>query len=225
MIQDFSFSRFSIRLGEHRISTIKDCNNANDPSTCSDFKFEDIRIDSIIVHEDYNSTAQGNDIALVRLSRDVEITKDRIHIRTICLPVDESQQIDNVDPKDKYLTIAGWGFTEFVERMSDVLIKANVSYLPQDGCSTKYEEFNKLYPKLRVNILDSQMCAGGNERVDTCNGDSGTPIVGLANLGRKSRMFAQGIVSYGVKCSIKKPFPGVYTRVSKYIKWILDNIA
>lgn len=146
------------------------------------------------------------------------------HIKTICLPVEDSQQIDNLDADSRVLTIAGWGFTEYKKNMSDVLMKATVPYLPQPACIAAYTNKMKIYSSIRVRIRDTHMCAGGVGRVDTCRGDSGSALTGFADLGDKPRIFLHGVVSMGVDCSIGEAFPGVYTRVSKFIGWILDNM-
>jgi secreted trypsin-like serine protease len=58
-------------------------------------------------------------------------------------------------------------------------------------------------------------------------GDSGSGLIGnvLDKTKNKDLFFQHGIVSIGVDCSRSEPFPGIYTRVSKYIKWILDNMS
>ncbi|CRL05909.1 CLUMA_CG019129, isoform A [Clunio marinus] len=219
------YNLFSVRIGEHTISKDIDCNNYKDNSTCSDLPVEDIEIESIISHKDFNNENMINDIALIRLSRDVELSKKRINVRTICLPVEESQQIDNIHDEFLNLTIAGWGLTENDRKQSDVLIKAKVPYLSNPSCIKIYDIKKRNYSTLKIEIKDSHMCAGGIERVDTCRGDSGSALMGVADLGNFSRIFQHGIVSMGVKCSQVEPFPGIYTRVSKFITWILDNMT
>jgi secreted trypsin-like serine protease len=54
-------------------------------------------------------------------------------------------------------------------------------------------------------------------------------MTGLAQLQidkPNKRNFLHGIISYGVKCTStdRETFPGVYTRVSSYLEWILDNM-
>lgn len=59
----------------------------------------------------------------------------------------------------------------------------------------------------------------------SCKGDSGGPLQGFAhNNKNKLKFFQHGIVSYGVDCSYDISLPGRYTKVSKYMDWILDNI-
>lgn len=78
--------------------------------------------------------------------------------------------------------------------------------------------------KRTVRITASQMCAGGEKGVDSCKGDSGGPLVYPASV-RGTQMVQFGIVSLGVAtCTSTNTFPGIYVRVSHYMKWILDNI-
>ena len=70
------------------------------------------------------------------------------------------------------------------------------------------------------NIGDDVLCAGmptGGQ--DSCQGDSGGPL--LVQLPNR-RWVVIGIVSWGVKCGIDNR-PGVYTRVDKYLQWIVEN--
>ena len=52
-------------------------------------------------------------------------------------------------------------------------------------------------------------------QIDSCQGDSGGPLVCDKKL--------VGIVSFGKGCA-RPNFPGVYTKLEKYTKWI-DDIA
>uniref|UniRef100_A0A1B6ML49 Peptidase S1 domain-containing protein n=2 Tax=Graphocephala atropunctata TaxID=36148 RepID=A0A1B6ML49_9HEMI len=73
-------------------------------------------------------------------------------------------------------------------------------------------------------IFSTQMCAGGEPGKDSCSGDSGGPLMTPYTIGSSTRYFLVGIVSMGPKQCGADPKPGVYTAVTKYIKWILDNI-
>lgn len=70
------------------------------------------------------------------------------------------------------------------------------------------------------------MCAGGVADKDSCGGDSGGPLVYPGVIGKGGVRFIQrGIVSYGSKRCGLGGYPGVYTRVSPYMGWILDSIS
>lgn len=159
--------RFSVRLGEHRISSKIDCADPLDSETCSEAR--DIKVEDVIPHEKYNKSTRVNDIALIRLSEEVEVTKEsRNFITTICLPVVNSQRVENIEEQYQNLTIAGWGSTEDIRKAnSDVLMHAFVMYLNQDLCIARYNEMKKVHRLMKFNIHDTQMCAGGDDHVDT----------------------------------------------------------
>lgn len=92
-------------------------------------------------------------------------------------------------------------------------------------------------------INDGRICAGGQTEYDTCAGKlfinhstndlpnyvtisfitgyTGAPLVILDN--SSQRWSLVGIKSIGPSCE-GRGTPGIYTRVSKYIGWILENI-
>jgi len=86
-------------------------------------------------------------------------------------------------------------------------------------------ECKAVYQSLQVpafTIGDTEICAtrltGGQ---DSCFGDSGGPPIVAAD---NERGYAQvGIVSWGPQCG-NPLYPGVYTRVSPFAKWIKQNI-
>nr|CAD7588732.1 unnamed protein product [Timema genevievae] len=78
-----------------------------------------------------------------------------------------------------------------------------------------------------VRPLDqTQLCAGGNLGKDACRGDSGGPLMDKRESPTTSQVqtYQLGIVSFGsIPCGSNKA-PSVFTRVSEYLDWILDNI-
>lgn len=195
----------SVRLGEHDVGNDgRDC----DSQTCADPPL-DVGVDKIKVHENYRIESRDNhdDIALVRLNRDVEFTD---FIQPICLPL--SSTVRNRNLVGKKATAAGWGRTE-TENASNVKLKVNLDVVDTRSCSAVYQT-------QQVVLLDTQFCAGGLPGKDTCSGDSGGPL--MQRVGHNH--FLYGIVSFGPnKCGIQG-VPGVYTNVPKYIEWIQNNL-
>lgn len=69
-------------------------------------------------------------------------------------------------------------------------------------------------------IKDFHICAGyWHGGSDACNGDSGGPLVCYS----QSEPTLIGIVSWGVECARQGTY-GVYTRVSRYLRWINRTI-
>ncbi|KAF2891821.1 hypothetical protein ILUMI_14352, partial [Ignelater luminosus] len=92
-----------VRLGEWRISTATDCEEGK-ASSCTD-PVVDLKIEEKMVHPQYTRRKGKNDIALVRLERNVEYTD---FIQPICLPVSESPDLES----GFKMIVAGWGATE-----------------------------------------------------------------------------------------------------------------
>ena len=72
-------------------------------------------------------------------------------------------------------------------------------------------------------ITDDMICAGypGKGVKDACQGDSGGPLVCQ---GKDGGAVITGVVSFGDKCGAKN-HPGVYARVTHFLKWIKDNMV
>lgn len=89
------------------------------------------------------------------------------------------------------------------------------------------EDCSRIYEERRVSIGNGQLCAGGVEGKDSCVGDSGGPLMSTGTSPRdgRTRYFIAGVVSFGPETCGTKDWPGVYTRVSYYTDWILNQLA
>ncbi|XP_070510033.1 serine protease easter-like [Chironomus tepperi] len=159
------------------------------------------------------SKSQPNDILLLKLKNDVQFTK---WIIPICLPLDSS--VGGMDFTKLSLEVAGFGKTEN-STASDVKQRLDLDGIDNSQCERHYQPKN-------VNITSKQICAGGEEGRDSCNGDSGGPLMRYGNFPNSKYPYylLVGIVSFGPKKCGTKDAPGVYTRVSEYIDWINSNI-
>ena len=107
--------------------------------------------------------------------------------------------------------VAGWGQTE-AGSQSPVVLSTDVKVFSSSYCnglsSSRYHN--------RVNE-DFQFCAGQNEDgKDSCNGDSGGPLLCV----KDGRHVLYGIVSKGGSgCGIAAE-PGIYSTVANIIPWI-----
>lgn len=140
----------SVRLGEWDTTTDTDCDDSFTNERVCNNPHVDVSVEEKIVHESYepNSKNQHHDIALLRLSRNVQYTE---FIKPICLPVSEDTK--NADLSGNALDVAGWGKTEFSSssnRKLKVAIRASSN-----------AECQRIYGGSNIEILDSQICAGG----------------------------------------------------------------
>ncbi|CAH2085620.1 unnamed protein product [Euphydryas editha] len=153
----------------------------------------------------FTLTELTNDISLLRLSRPVEYS---FAIRPVCLPKDAQNLYAG-----SQATVSGWGATAETGKWSCTLQEAQLPVLSNEECqNTKYN---------KTKIKDVMMCAGYPETAhkDACTGDSGGPLI-KENDDHAYDLI--GVVSWGYGCA-RIGFPGVYTRVTKYLDWIRDN--
>ncbi|EDW01741.1 GH20292 [Drosophila grimshawi] len=194
-----------VRLGEHRISTEQDCGATGNTRICAP-PVRDISFDKIFVHENFSRDSAENDIALIKLSTDIESS---LSIRPICLPVNYTLQQEA--EHRKIFRVTGWGATERSIH-SDVPMETAVDWQNRSLCQNVYGQSMK----------SSHICAGSFQ-MDSCYGDSGGPLFYPTVYNGVQRMVQFGIVSYGSSfCGGGKP--GVYTNVASFIRWIADKL-
>lgn len=75
------------------------------------------------------------------------------------------------------------------------------------------------YRAIRIDVDGTQLCAGGIDQQDTCDGDSGNALMKVAS----STWIVEGVVSYGRSCGVQDR-PAIYTRVSAFDQWIRSRL-
>uniref|UniRef100_A0A3Q1K579 Peptidase S1 domain-containing protein n=1 Tax=Anabas testudineus TaxID=64144 RepID=A0A3Q1K579_ANATE len=149
----------------------------------------------IVLHPNYDSSINDNDIALLRLATPVQFTD---HIRPVCLAASGS-----VFNNGTVSWVTGWVSLPFPQALQEV----EVPVVGNRQCNCLYGVFT---------VTDNMICAGvlaGGK--GSCQGDSGGPMVSKQG----SVWIQSGIVSFGLGCA-RPNLPGVYTRVSHYQSWI-----
>ncbi|XP_055908011.1 venom protease [Eupeodes corollae] len=161
----------------------------------------DFRVNSIIHHIDFDAQTYQNDIALLRVERPALFNT---YIWPICIPPPG----ENWEGWNAIVT--GWGTLFFSGPHSKVLMEVSVPVWKQNVCEKLFVE----------RIDDTLLCAGAAEGGrDSCQGDSGGPL--MAQLPNR-RWVVIGLVSWGLRCG-ETNRPGLYTRIDKYLSWILEN--
>lgn len=164
------------------------------------------KVAQIYMHEDYDSVATNNDIAILEL--ETAIT----NVSPIKPMTPELEATLNVGD---LLTVMGWGNMSVTEEPSypTILQEVDVELYDREKCNTAYKD--------QGGITDTMLCAGfeaGGK--DSCQGDSGGPLV----IKRNNEWYQAGVVSFGNGCAVAA-IPGVYARVSKFIDWVKQKKA
>ncbi|KAK0091685.1 hypothetical protein PV326_002856, partial [Microctonus aethiopoides] len=153
---------------------------------------------------DFSFLNFDNDIALLKLNERVPMTEI---IKPVCLPINKENDYVHVKA-----IAAGWGTTREDGKPSCVLQEVEVPVMSLQECrNTSYS------PRM---ISDNMLCAGYPDgKKDSCQGDSGGPLI-TERPDKKYEMI--GVVSWGNGCA-RPGYPGVYTRITRYIDWVGEN--
>ncbi|KAG9484730.1 complement C1s subcomponent [Eleutherodactylus coqui] len=174
-----------------------------------------VQAKKVIIHPDWiagvsidDRTNYNNDIALIQLARRIELDEC---IYPVCLP----QKGETAYPAIKEVGyIAGWGETNRKDKHGVTINKPKL--LQYTGIPLRaLEDCKKTLPN-KYTVTSNMLCAGEDGH-DSCNGDSGGPLMfeDLRNREYK-RLYISGIVSWGIECG---KF-GMYTKVQNYVDWI-----
>jgi len=100
---------------------------------------------------------------------------------------------------------------------SKKLLMVQLPIIKNSECSKKITAYT---------IKSNQLCAGGDKGKDSCNGDSGGPLFLMEreSFDAPMRYTVIGVVSYGANDCGQPEMPGVYSRTSYFLPWIMQNM-
>uniref|UniRef100_UPI0037E7D5BE trypsin-3 n=1 Tax=Semicossyphus pulcher TaxID=241346 RepID=UPI0037E7D5BE len=155
----------------------------------------------LIPHPKYNSSTNDHDIMLIKLKAPVNLNS---YVSIALLPRHGASIAEG-----RLCRVSGWGYTSpGGGQIPSTLRTVRIPIVSTQKCNSS-DSYNGT-------ITENMLCAGysiGGK--DACQGDSGGPLV------CEGRIY--GVVSWGRGCADPK-FPGVYTAVSKYRRWIDNTI-
>ncbi|XP_027775920.2 mast cell protease 4-like [Marmota flaviventris] len=150
-----------------------------------------LKVAEQIVHRNYNSSTNLNDIMLLKLQKRAKLTHA---VGTVPLPT----RFAFIQP-GRVCRAAGWGRTGVMKPGSDVLREVKLKIMKRKACK-----------HFRLYDHNLQICVGNpRKKRSAFEGDSGGPLLCAG--------VAHGIVSYG---RIDAKPPAVFTRISPYVPWI-----
>ena len=169
-----------------------------------------------VVHEGYETASQGDDVALIRLSEPFSASG----VATVQL---QSRALERrFGAPGACSVVTGWGSVEAwspgrsrasARDLPDRLRAVDLPILDNAPCAAVYGSDA---------ITAGQVCAGYEQgTMDSCQGDSGGPLVVP---GGPTGWTQIGVVSWGAGCAQPRAY-GVYTRVSHYVDWILEQTS
>ncbi|XP_067005298.2 venom serine protease [Anabrus simplex] len=156
---------------------------------------------NFIANAGYDTVSQANDIALVRVQGPILMSPE---VMPVCLPFRYRQ----FSFTKETVTVLGWGSTRYGAATSNVLMGTDLIVISPAECTSAYGD----------TVTTKQICTF-NQGKDACQSDSGGPVLWQDK--ETGRVYLAGVISYGIGCATSRP--GVNTRVTSYLDWILSN--
>ncbi|CAL7948238.1 unnamed protein product [Xylocopa violacea] len=151
---------------------------------------QDYKMETVIIHPNFDAANMLNDIALIRVDRDITFN---IRVQ----PIELASGNDTYEGSEA--VFSGWGITALGKDPSNSLIYLETRVENNTICKEAYDV-----------VRDSHICTVANIGAGGCYGDAGDPLV-VGNV-------QIGIFSFGTPCAVGKP--DVFTRVSSFESWI-----
>uniref|UniRef100_A0A8C8XMJ0 Peptidase S1 domain-containing protein n=2 Tax=Panthera TaxID=9688 RepID=A0A8C8XMJ0_PANLE len=170
------------------------------------------KVAEIIRHPKFNASLSawgGADIALLRLEAPVMLSE---HVNLVSLPP-ASLRV----PARKMCWVTGWGDIADNSPLPPPyhLQEVEIPVVGNEECNRHYQNASESSDQ----VIKADMLCAGSEGRDSCQLDSGGPLVCRWNC----TWLQVGIVSWDHQCG-HRDFPGVYTRVTSYVPWICRHV-
>jgi len=196
-VHSTAISDMKVRLGEWNVR-----------EQSEKYPHEDYDVEKKYEHPDYKPATFQNDLAVIRLSKDVNYKE---HIIPVCLPDDKEVFVGHK------AVVIGWGRTAHgAISTPSRLQEVEVEVITSDTCQEWFKSNNRKETIYKNEFLCAGYETGGR---DSCQGDSGGPLV----TSKDGKGTLIGLVSWGIACARPK-LPGVYTNIANYVAWIKSKL-
>jgi hypothetical protein len=114
--------------------------------------------------------------------------------------------------------VAGWGKDAVDGQFQVIQNRVDVPLMGHNTCQGKMQQALGRQAGRNFRLSSSEICAGGEEGKDACDGDGGAPLVCLS---KENRWHVVGLVTWGVDCA-RKGVPGIYANVYNMLDFIMS---
>lgn len=193
----FNYDEIQVKVADHDQSSYAD--DVKGVTRLVDVK-------EVIPHDLFAPFRFYHDVGLLRLATKLDLVSHS-QVRAACLPPTHLPTYEGA-----LGTAYGWGvLQEEDEYLPDIAQEVTMPILGPDCDGKTFGD---------VTFTSYMLCAGLEKGgKDTCLGDSGGPFTVIDD----KRHVLVGITSFGVGCA-KPGYPGVYSRVTSYLSWILSKV-
>jgi len=212
-------SQLKIRVIEYDASGFKQTENT---------KHKEYQVDSMRSHPRYDATRLSHDLAVLKVVTrpdgfggirgriDLAQSDD---INAACLPgCDDQFDYQFRNGTGVRCWVAGWGKDGADGQFQIIQNKVDVPLMNSFECQSRMKQALGRDAGRNFQLSESEICAGGEEGKDACDGDGGAPLVCLS---KDNRWNVVGLVTWGVDCA-RKGVPGVYANVHNMLDFIMN---
>lgn len=187
-----------VRLGEH------------DVSLEGEDDVQEMKVEKVLTHPDYQGRITENDIALIKLDKSVIFSN---FVRPICLPRED------IDLTGSTAWSTGWGNSNLAgQRNKNILQEIVQEVLGNEECEEIYEDLGHSLSLPEGGYICTLDREGDKSN---CYGDGGGPVV----VQRDDKSWELvGIQSWGVGCG-RSGQPNVAAKVEAFLTWIEDTLS
>lgn len=202
------------RLGEYNTTSDRDCieGNSNQNKDCAP-AVQDILVDVVIPHPDFNLFKQSNNIALVKLRSAANI--NGLSVVPICL----NQELD----VEAFLYTASWCGRRDTG-LSMVPKQYQLEKISPQDCSDRM-------PGYTIHLTDGMFCVifgkthrtpqADKKKEPNLRGGNGGPIFTVQG---DNKIYLIGLLSYGPRYPAALDQPYIITPVAPYYNWFTETI-
>ncbi|XP_062704873.1 polyserase-2-like [Aedes albopictus] len=177
---------------------------------------QEYEVGEIIRYPLYNLRTRMHDVALLRVSTEIELN---FHVAPICLWPEGGPTLELLAHQQEQGTVVGWGLS-VNGTFSNVLRETSLSLIGFESCAEHTKSFQPLLAK------GKNFCAGNRGGASVCKGDSGGGMHFLID----GIWYIRGIVNQGTPtqdtrylCDPRKDV--LFMDVTYYRKWIERHAA
>ncbi|EFX71082.1 hypothetical protein DAPPUDRAFT_309211 [Daphnia pulex] len=164
---------------------------------------QSVPVYNVYVFDGYNSTFQLNDIALLKLTKDIVFDSIESNANFV--------KYSEVNTDDLRAAVIGWGATNEEGNVTTELRYGEVYITESTQCGHYSEPEFKLFSMICASpdTIDPPIAAGS-----PCQYDEGSPLVQVIG----TQHIAVGVMSKAKSCSLDSV--SVYTRLSNFYSWL-----
>ena len=188
-------------------------------------------VQEVIVHPNFNPETNENNIAMLVLAININFTS-AVAVRIPICP--------KMPQRGAMVRITGWeelvnsGISDENKTSTEIDSEPKKSILDLQDVNVKLisnKKCNQYYDG-EVN-LNNTICAESPGKGKFCHGDGGGPLIDIQNINNQLIDCLAGITSMEYGCPVSPTpdnpnpttFPGIYTNIMKYRKWIEEAVV